>query len=215
MPTKLWPNRRASSWASMTTLMAFSVNLSNIIRVGCTLAELRPAARMLRLTLLWKLSPAVLRLMPSNQPEGCRPALWPLQDAVLWLCWRQAASLGATTPTTGLCPQVGSITAMFGATICARWPEHQQGSTSSRGWQQLREASHSGCNIRFALHKLTIGPKKALPISTSACSCSSTPHGLHGRGRPRVHTAAASTASQLSDQHCCVTDRQQQGGDAA
>lgn len=33
VPTKLWPSRRDSSWASMTTLMAFSVKRSNIIVV--------------------------------------------------------------------------------------------------------------------------------------------------------------------------------------
>lgn len=32
MPTKLWFMRRASSCASMTTLMAFSVNFSNMLR---------------------------------------------------------------------------------------------------------------------------------------------------------------------------------------
>jgi hypothetical protein len=32
VPTKLWPRRRASSWASMITLMAFSVNRSNMGR---------------------------------------------------------------------------------------------------------------------------------------------------------------------------------------
>ena len=30
VPTKLWPSRLASSWASMITLMAFSVNRSNM-----------------------------------------------------------------------------------------------------------------------------------------------------------------------------------------
>ena len=39
VPTKLCPRRRASSWATMMTLMAFSVNRSNIRRRDLVVAS--------------------------------------------------------------------------------------------------------------------------------------------------------------------------------
>lgn len=64
MPTKLWPSLRASSWASITTLIAFSVKRSNIMRVTrMTLTpEERAAAETWRCTAAWRVA---LPLLPS------------------------------------------------------------------------------------------------------------------------------------------------------
>ena len=113
MPTKLCPRRRASSWASMTTLMAFSVKRSNIIRVGWARPVLGPAARRLRRTLLWKLRPAWLRLTPSIQPLGCSPE----QEAARWLHRRQASRAGATPAVPGRCPATGRSTLMMTSVV--------------------------------------------------------------------------------------------------
>ena len=71
MPTKLWPRRRASSCASMTTLMAFSVKRSNMARTTMRLPAPR-AARQRRWTAADR-EAGREAAAPSRRPAGAIP----------------------------------------------------------------------------------------------------------------------------------------------
>ena len=101
MPTKLWPSLRASSCASMTTLMAFSVKRSNIMRV--TRMHLTPLERAAAWMLFWTAAcrdALLLPLLPTvsttharrNPLKATRCCGRLLREALPPACWGWASA---------------------------------------------------------------------------------------------------------------------------
>ena len=146
MPTKLWPRRRASSCASMTTLMAFSVKRSNMARTTMRLPAPR-AARQRRWTAADR-EAGREAAAPSRRPAGAIP----LKARMAGCCFCCRRLLQRAAPT-------GPARTLLLVTACILFPANRT-NRRTRKWLAGAEVVD---RMMHATHPQPAWPAGGLP----------------------------------------------------
>lgn len=149
VPTKLWPSLLASSWANITTLIAFSVNLSNIIDVTfLLLTGLRLAVRLAT-------NPGALtcpKLKLDLKPVKVVKTMGSCLDLAPTLCLGGARTLHLVLlvwPKTGMCCACRKLPTCMVAGLGCVWVDH---------WTRVRGACEAICHKKCLIW-LQISPR--------------------------------------------------------